>query len=251
VTALISPTHAVHEGRSPLYAAARRTVWLLPIYTALLGISTITHQPSYTTDFPGYAAYITTTQFLASHIGASIFGAALGVIGIFSAVILMSEREHVGRAFVGAGLFTIGSFLMTAGFGTAAFAQPAIGRAYQRGMADIVGVNSDVYGPSLTVTLLSGVFVWLVGGILFGRTIAHTDTTMRLAGNLFVIGLPIFSPIGIALGLFQPIAALILTVAGVLIARRLPRIVEGTGARPSHAGGPASHALGPDAEVSR
>jgi hypothetical protein len=56
-------------------------LWALPVYGALLAVSTITHQPDYQTDFPAYARYVTTSQFLLSHLVASIGGAGFGLVG--------------------------------------------------------------------------------------------------------------------------------------------------------------------------
>ena len=61
--------------------AARIGLWLLPAYGLLLGLSTLTHQPP-VADFEAYARYVTTDVFLISHLGASILGAALAVIGV-------------------------------------------------------------------------------------------------------------------------------------------------------------------------
>jgi mannose/fructose/N-acetylgalactosamine-specific phosphotransferase system component IIC len=61
--------------------AARIGLWLLPAYGFLLGLSTLTHQPP-VADFDAYARYVTTDVFLVSHLGASILGAALAVLGV-------------------------------------------------------------------------------------------------------------------------------------------------------------------------
>ena len=63
---------------------ARWWLWALPVWAALLLVSTLTHQPSYQTDFPAYARYITTTPFLISHLGASILGAGIGTLGLIA-----------------------------------------------------------------------------------------------------------------------------------------------------------------------
>jgi hypothetical protein len=65
---------------------ARLGLWLIPVYGVLLALSTLTHQPDYDTDFQSYAEYITTDRFLASHLGASIAGAALGLLGVVAAL---------------------------------------------------------------------------------------------------------------------------------------------------------------------
>ncbi len=57
---------------------ARRSLWMLPVWAAMLFLGTLTHQPDPQTDFGGFAAYVTTTSFLLSHLINSITGAAIG-----------------------------------------------------------------------------------------------------------------------------------------------------------------------------
>src|ERR671914_2606076 len=68
---------------------ARAGLWFLPIYGVLLALSTLTQQPDYETDFRGYAEYITTDRFLVSHLGASIAGASLGLLGVVAALLFL------------------------------------------------------------------------------------------------------------------------------------------------------------------
>jgi len=44
--------------------------------------STIRQQPRVQTDFEGYARFVTTGEFLVSHLVASIGGAALAILGV-------------------------------------------------------------------------------------------------------------------------------------------------------------------------
>src|SRR3989441_1480818 len=107
---------------------ARRFIWAGPVWAVLLFLGTISHQPPPQTDFPGYARYITTTEFLVSHIVASIAGAAIGNLGfvaIFSALIRRGGAYLALSALVTA---VLGNTVITSVFGAAAFAQPAIGR---------------------------------------------------------------------------------------------------------------------------
>ncbi len=65
-------------------------LWLLPVYGLLLAVSTVTQQPDVETDFAGYARYITTGEFLLSHLVASIGGAALAVLGVMAAAVFLA-----------------------------------------------------------------------------------------------------------------------------------------------------------------
>jgi hypothetical protein len=67
-----------------LTRVAGKGVWLLPAFGLLLALSTIRQQPPVQTDFQGYARFVTTGEFLISHLVASIGGAALAILGVCS-----------------------------------------------------------------------------------------------------------------------------------------------------------------------
>src|SRR5437773_2521614 len=71
---------------------ARWGLWALPVWAALLTISTLTHQPSYDIDFPAYARFVTTTPFLISHTVGSILGGAIGVLGMVALFVALARR---------------------------------------------------------------------------------------------------------------------------------------------------------------
>lgn len=198
-------------------------VWTLPAYAVLLALSTTTHQPDAATDFPGYADYVTTTPFLVSHIGASIVGAGLGVIGLVStAVLVAAPSGRPVRALLGAALAVLGNVMATALFGVAAFAQPAIGRAYQAGLTDIVAVEADVYGGPLIGTAVAGLLMFMAGGALLGGAIRATSRRLRLVGTLYGALLVLFVLAGFTVVAVQPVAAALLAAVTVVLCLRLP-----------------------------
>jgi hypothetical protein len=161
---------------------ARAGLWLIPIYGVLLALSTLTHQPDYETDFQGYAEYITTDRFLASHLGASIAGAALGLLGVVAALAFLVRGPAVTAAILGTAFTIIGNVLVTALFGVAAFAQPAIGRAFLEGASGVPELNDDVYGTPLFATAAIGLVFFVAGGILLGVAIARIGRPLRWVG---------------------------------------------------------------------
>lgn len=132
--------------------AARVGLWLLPVYAALLALSTLTHQPDARSDFPAYARYVTTDLFLASHLVGSIVGGALGLLGVVAALAFLVRGLAARLAVWGAALTVVGNVIVTAVFGAAAFAQPGIGRAYLDGLPQVEAVDEDVYGAPLFAT---------------------------------------------------------------------------------------------------
>ena len=206
---------------------ARIGLWLIPIYGVSLALSTLTQQPDYDTDFQGYAEYVTTDRFLLSHLGASIAGAALGVLGIVAALAFLVRGAAVTAAILGAAFMIVGNILVTAVFGVAAFAQPAIGRAFLGGESGVRDLNEDVYGTPLFATAGLGLVFFLLGAILLGVAIARFGAALRWVGIGFAASLVLFVLGFMFLDVAQPIGGALLAVVGVVLAMRLPRATLG------------------------
>jgi hypothetical protein len=180
--------------RNKLDDYARWGLWALPVWAALLFYGTLTHQPDPTTNFPEYASYITTTEFLISHLVASIFGAGVGMLGLTALFVVLSKERAAPLALWAFVTWVIGNTLATAVFGVAAFAQPAIGRAYLSGhMAEAVAINNDVYGPALFATVLPGLLLLTIGIVLFGVAVVRSGSLPKLAGIGFAVGIVLFA----------------------------------------------------------
>jgi hypothetical protein len=199
--------------------SARRGLWALPVWAALLFYGTLTHQPS-TSDFPAYARYVTTPEFLVSHLVASILGAGIGTLGMVALAIVLARLNHLRVARWALVTAVLGNTLVTAVFGAAAFAQPAIGRAYLAGHTDdIVALNKDVYGAPLGLTAFPGIALLTTGILLFGIGVARSGRLPKLAGIGLAIGGPLFAVVGFVLSDFvQSIGAALLLVSAAWIA---------------------------------
>ena len=203
-----------------LGAWARRAVWALPVYGVLLAVGTITQQPDYRTDFAAYADYVTSSTFLASHLIASIAGAAVGLIGM-TALCVLTAQVSPKRARWGFVSSAFGQVGLASIFGVAAFGQPAIGRAFLDGERAIAeAINADVYGSPLFATASLSLLAFVAGGVLLGGAARRVGTWSRWTAVTFTTSITVF-----AIGVFvevpflQPLAAIGLTVAGVVIAR--------------------------------
>ena len=199
---------------------ARAAVWALPAYGVLLAVSTITQQPDYRTDFPAYAAYVTTTTFLASHLVASIAGAALAVIGA-AALFVLTEHASPGRARSGFALWAFGQAGLLSIFGVAAFAQPAIGDAFLAGdRAAAEALNTAIYdeGPLVAIAALS-LLLFVSGGILLGMAARRLRPWPRWIGAAFAASTTVFAiGVFIEIPFLQPAAGLGMAAAGAAAA---------------------------------
>lgn len=197
-------------------------VWLLPTYALLLALSTLTHEPDHSEDFAAWSRYVTTDVFVVSHVGASILGAGLGLVGVVCALVLMLPGPAPGTALVATALTIVGNVMFTSVFAAAAYAQPAIGRAFLDGMPGAEGLYDDVYAAPLLTAFALGALTFVAGAVLLGRALARTSPRLRLAGWTYGVALVVFLVAGFTVSFLQPVAATVACVAGVLVALRLP-----------------------------
>jgi hypothetical protein len=221
-----------------VWRAARAGLWGLPAYGLLLGLSTLTHQPSIQ-DFDAYARYITTDIFLASHLVASIFGAGLAIVGVVALTTFLARGRAVRGAVVGLVLTTITQVFMAAAFGSATFVQPGIGRAHLRGVPHMPELNLDTaYGPTFVITALTASFFLILSAVIVGVAMARTSRRLRWYG----IGYPTFVALFTLSGFFlQPVQALsgfalaaVTAALAVQLPRLLPRPADGAATGTDH-----------------
>jgi hypothetical protein len=216
--------HAETSTRRPMLAAAG--VWLIPLYCVLLTLTTLTHEPDHTVDFAAWSRYVTTDVFVVSHIAGSILGAGLGLVGVMCALVFLVRGTASTTALIGAALTVVGNVLFVGIFSLAAYAQPAIGRAFLAGQEGAEGLYDEVYGVPMLTTLAIGMLAFVAGALLFGRAVAATSPSLRWAGWGYGVMLVLFVVTGFSVQVLQPISGLLAAAAAVVIARRLPLAVR-------------------------
>jgi hypothetical protein len=204
---------AASPARNKIDDYARWGLWALPVWAALLFVGTLTHQPS--PQPSGYASYVTTTEFLISHLVASILGAGVGTLGLIALFVVLCRGRTAPLALWALVTGVIGNTLLTSIFGVAAFAQSAIGRAYLSGhMAEATAINNDVYGPAQFATALPGLLLLTIGIVLFGVAVVRSGSLPKLAGIGFALSGVLFAVIGFLHADFvQSIGAALMPVA--------------------------------------
>jgi hypothetical protein len=208
---------------TPTRRAARVGLWLLPAYGILLGLGTLTHQPP-VQDFDAYARYITTDVFLISHLGASIFGAALAVLGVVAVTAYLVSGRAAGLAVVGLVMTTVANIFLSAAFGSAAFVQPGIGRAYLAGVQGMPALNADTaYGPALGATAAGATLLFVVAAVVLGIAIARSHRRLRAVGVAYAVLLPLFALSGFLFSIVQSAIGFAVAIATAVLAVQLPR----------------------------
>lgn len=172
---------------------ARWMLWALPIWALMLLLSVATRQPDPQSRFEEFAQYVTTDRFLLSHLINSILGAAIGSVGFVALLLYLSTGKSSGRALVATTAMVAGNTLTAAIFGVAAFAQPALGRAFLGNNGDAVALYDDIYGAPLFGMAMLGLLLFIVGGILAGLAVSASGKFPRWVGWLLAVSIPLFA----------------------------------------------------------
>jgi hypothetical protein len=209
---------AIHVRRIRTFA--RRALWALPVWSALLVWGTLTHQPDPQTDFAAFAAYVTTREFLASHLVASILGAAIGSVGVVALLLYLQATPAAGWAAGGMVATIMGNTLTTAIFGVAAFVQPALGIWYLTGQPGALELYNAIYAAPLFGMALAGLLLFIVGAACVGRALVLSRRYPAWLGWAYALAATVFVLSNFLLPTAQTPAALILLGVTVIIARR-------------------------------
>ncbi len=204
-------------------------LWALPVWAVLLFVGTVDHQPDTRTDFAGFARYVTTPEFLASHIVASIIGAGIGVLGLLGLFMFLALRVRSRLAAAGLAMAVVGNVMLTAVFGLAAFGQVAVGRLYLAGhTAEAVAIYDDMYGVPLAATAAAGILLLVIGITALGIAITRSRVLTRWLGIGLPVSIVVFGVVGAILNDFvQTIGAALLIVTTLWLAysaRRAPAL---------------------------
>lgn len=201
-----------------VHTFARRAIWALPVWAAMLFLGTLTHQPDPQTAFGEFAAYVTTSGFLVSHLLNSILGAALGSIGVIGLALFLQDSKAARKAFTSMVATVAANTLTSSIFGVAAFAQPAMGRAYLAGQESALALYNDVYAAPLFITALLSLLLFIAGGITMGIAIAAHGRWPRWTGWVYAAATTGFVLSNFLLPVGQSISSALLFAATVAIA---------------------------------
>jgi hypothetical protein len=199
-------------------------MWLLPLVSVLTLWGTFRHQPDPSTRFTEWSEFVTTQVFLVQHVVVSILGQTLYILGSLGLVAVLILRSPRGRSAAwGFALAVLGSGGLLAGFGVAAFGQPAVGDLQLQGYEGAQDVYEAMYTPLAFVVILSGAVLWALSTPLLAWSARGIDGVSRTAAWLFGASGPLIAVLGVIVGELQTVGSLAGMLGGVLLARELVR----------------------------
>jgi hypothetical protein len=222
----ITGTLSTQEGlktSSRVRTFVRAAIWTLPLWTAMIFFGTLTHQPDPQTEFAKFAAYVTTSQFLFSHLVNSIAGAAIGSIGMIALMLHLQDSPVAGKVIAGTVAAVAGNTLTASVFGAAAFAQTAVGHAFLNGNQDALYYYNLVYSAPIIGTAVVGLLLFLVGGVFTGIAITKSGRFPRWTGWMYAIASVAFAVVSFIYNVAQTFTVVFLFASTLVVAWNVTR----------------------------
>jgi hypothetical protein len=193
----------------------------LPISGLLTMWSTLIPQPNPTTEFEAWSRFVTTPDYLISHLLGSNLGIILLIFGVIALGAYLAKGVHSGRLGLVAMVTIIASntlALMSAG-GWSTFAAPAIGRAYLAGIEEAMLID---VGMDYIVIFMLVIVLAFIGNVLLGIAIWRSGILPKWAGAVWIAWAVMFYVAGVLSGFLftssslptQPIGSLIMAISG-------------------------------------
>lgn len=202
----------------------------LPISELLTIWSTLIPQPNPTTEFQTQSRFVTTIEYLISHLLGTNLGIILLIFGVIALGAYIAKEGPSGRLGLLAMVITIAANtlgLMSAG-GWSTFAAPAIGRAYLSGIEDAMLID---VGLDYIVIFMLVIVLAFIGNVLLGIAIWRPRTLPKWAGAIWIAWAVLFYVAGVLSGFLftrsslptQPIGSLLMAISGGWIVWRVFR----------------------------
>lgn len=204
------------------FRTVARAVWLLPAFGLLTLWATLEHQPDPSTQFQEWSEFVTTDAFLLEHVVGSIGGQALYAIGAcaLGAVVLV-HGSRPRQAMWGVVTALAGSAGLLVGFGTAAFAQPAVGDLQLSGSARAPELYDATYTPLAISVLLGGALLFAVSTVLLARAATTVARVSRSGAWLFGVSGPLVGVLGVFVAELQTVGCVAAVAGGAWLAHDL------------------------------
>jgi hypothetical protein len=209
-----------------LSSSSNTTNWIrigllaLPISGLLTMWSTLIPQPNPSTEFEAWSHFVTTTDYLISHLLGSNLGIILMIFGVIALGAYLT-RGRSGRFGLVAMVIIIAAnalALMSAG-GWSTFAAPAIGRAYLAGIEDAMRID---VGIDYIVIFMLVIALSFIGNVLLGIAIWRSRIIPKWTGAIWIVWAVMFYVAGVLSGFLftssslptQPIGSLLMAISG-------------------------------------
>ena len=193
----------------------------LPLYGLLTLWASREPQPNPDTEYEAWARFVTTDEYVLTHVLGTGLGLILVIFGTFALSAHLARTRAGTSGLVAMVIAVFGQSIFLFFGGVSAFGSPLEGQAYLAGM-NLDDLPQSAAGNAQTIVLLIAILLCLVGNVLLGIAVWRSASLPRWAGALWVVAALLMYPFGIVLGALTtgatpvtvPIGAGLVTVAG-------------------------------------
>jgi hypothetical protein len=208
-----------------LSSSTNTTNWIrigllaLPISGLLTAWATLTPQPNPSTEFEAWSRFVSTTEYMISHLLGTMLGIILMILGVIALGAYLAKGGRSGRLGLVAMVITVAANTLALPItGWSAFAAPAIGRAYIAGIEDAMRID---VGTDFIVIFMLTIVLAFVGNVLLGIAIWRSRTLPKWAGAIWIAWAVMFYLAGILYGFLftgsspptQPVGSLLMAIS--------------------------------------
>jgi hypothetical protein len=201
---------------------ASTTPWIragllgFPLYGLLTLWAAREPQPNPAEEYEAWARFVTTDEYLLTHVLGSGLGIILAIFGTFAlgAYLARTRAARLGLWSMAVAAFGQCVFLFFGG--VSAFGAPMEGHAYLAGMnlEDLPPSTADTYQM---LVLLVGITVAFVGNLLLGVAVWRSRALPAATGVLWVVAALLMYPFGIVLGALTTGSTPITVLVGAVV----------------------------------
>jgi len=210
------PTRLLHAGLLGLPAYGLLTLW-----------SAREPQPNPDEQYEAWSRFVTTPEYVLTHVLGSGLGLILAVFGVFAlgALLAASRAPRLGLTAMVVTAFGLLLFLFVGG--VSAFAAPDQGQAYLAGIEGLEDLPPSYASNTMVLVMLVSIVVSFVGQVMLGVAVWRSGVLPRWAGVLWIAAALLMYPFGIVVAALVTqatpptvlVGAALVAIAGIWIVR--------------------------------
>ena len=239
------------ERKEQLMNATNTTRWIgagllaLPLYGVLNFWATLDPQPDFSRHPEAWSRFVTTDQYLISHLFGSDLSLIFAIFGVFALGVYLATSRAGRLGLVAMAITVFGSALNLLIGGYSTFASPEQGQMNLQGITEYLDMPPILAQSAFTATFALAILLVLVGNVLLGVAVWRSGVLPKWAGAIWAASALVFYVLGAVLGMVttggslvtKPLGAVLMVVSGAWMAlsvlRRPSSAAVGVGAQPS------------------
>lgn len=169
----------------------------LPLYGLLTFWTTLDPQPDPSTQYAAWSRYVTTDEYVLTHVVGSGLGTILGIFGVLALAAYLASTQAGNIGLMAMVITVLGQSLFLMIIGISAVAAPLEGQAYVAGIDGLPDLPATTASVAQGVIGLSVIVLSFVGNILLGVAIWRSGVLPRWTASAWMVAALLMYPLGL------------------------------------------------------